>query len=124
MKTPELSQMEAELASPEPAAVATEQRQQDRDDLHPAVAGAVSMIAMPICARYRLTPLDQAEIDMAAGALLNLANVYGLLDKADPKIMAWLTVTGVGMSILGNRRRLPPPPEPVKPADADATQSA
>lgn len=85
----------------------------DDRELQMAVAVAVKVTGDGICKMRRLTPLADDEVGAMSVALLNLANAYGLLDKADPKIMAWVTVAGVGMSIISNRQRLPDPePQP------------
>lgn len=115
----------AMMAEPEPAESAIVMTGESGDDLLPAVAGAVQIAGNQLCDRYRVTRLEPAESQALAGAMLNVARVYGLLDRADPKIMALLTLGGVGMSILGNRQRLPPPPEPAaEPANANAAAAA
>jgi hypothetical protein len=109
----------ADAVEPEksPASPAVTDSGYDRGELKAALAGAVHILSMPVCKRYRVTPLLLDECDAVSGAVLNLAQVYGLLDKADPRIMAWLTVGGVAMQIAGNRQRLP---EPETAADAAA----
>ncbi|HEX6960201.1 MAG TPA: hypothetical protein VF194_19630 [Ferrovibrio sp.] len=112
---------EAAAMTPEPESVEAPSDQPARpDELQAAVAGAVNVIGVYACARYRVTPLEPDECRMMSGALLNVARVYGLLDRADPKIMAWLTLGGVGMTIMANRRPLPQP----EPEHADQSAAA
>ena len=113
----------AMMAEPEPAESVIV-KAGEGDDLLPAVAGALQVIGNPLCDRYRVTRLEGGETETLAGALLNVARVYGWLDKADPKIMALLTLGGVSATILANRRRLPPPEPAPEPANADAAAAA
>lgn len=132
MSTPELDQIEAEVRETISQRNRREAGEQladtaakvyDDKELQEAVAVAVAVAGNGLCAWRRVTPLEQGEVASLSVALLNLANAYGWLDKADPKIMAWVTLAGVGLAVAGNRRRLPDP-EPAQPANADAAQPA
>jgi hypothetical protein len=92
---------------------------EDPEALKVALSGAVAAISVPVCARYRVTGLRPQESKAMGEALFNLASAYGWLDKADPRIMAWLTLGGVAMQIVSGREKLPTPVDP-KPADAAA----
>lgn len=91
----------------------------DGHALKTALAGAVGMAAKPLCARYRVTALRPDECRSIGEALYGVAEAYGLLDRADPKVVSLLMLGGVVMQVVSGRERLPDPPkEPV--ADAAA----
>lgn len=78
----------------------------EREQLEMMAAGAVGAISDIMCRRARVTPLEDVERQSLGVAFANLAIVYDLADKANPKVMAW---AGVGLAlggVLANREPL------------------
>lgn len=124
MVSDELQSLRDEARGADPAA-SPELPAVDSDNpaaLVTAAGRAIMIGGNAMCARYGVTPLEQGEADMLGAALLDVARVYGLLDRADPRIMSLVTLGGTVAVVLGNRKRLPPPPSPKpEPAQHAAT---
>lgn len=92
-----------------PVAAAVDVGPSRADALRPMVAGALVPLGAAVCRRYHVTMISGEECHALAGAMLGVAEAYGMLDKADPRVMAWLTLGGTAAAIVANRQPVPPP---------------
>lgn len=97
----------------------------DRASLVLMVDKAVAALSRPICRRARVTELHPAETEALAGALADLAIVYDLAGRMDPRTAAWFAFGLVFSGIVANRERIgePAPAAPSQPAGPDSADT-